>query len=507
MSENPKDPWSLVAELEEAVDRGDADAVRVLLQTGADPEAVEDLDDPTLLMRAAEQGKFEVVKALVEGGADVNAEAEDSDLDGRYGRDVAEAVPGVCALLYAGLNHHDRIYDFLRPRTDSKLQHRVEQILKVVNRLKAPRSNNRGAKVLCDAARRGDLEDIRKKLANAIDVNAQDRSGFTALTSAAAINHREIVAFLLDAGADVDVATNEGVTALHCAKDPQIIQALLGHGADPNRAANYGHRPLHLACGRQWDERQARALVNAGADVNATNESGETPLHLAAEFASAPVVALLLSAGADIGARNERGSTSLELAWGRRDRETALAVVEILREAGAVPPEVRQLVAAAAEGDSDKVRKLVASGIDVDQPESLPADPSLLQTALHAASQAGHIETVRVLLAARADVGATTSECSNSQRSGWTPLRLAAAAGSAEVIRILCDAGADVEANATWAVEMTPLMEAAERGDVKMVEALLAAGADASRTCWGSSAADLASTAGHTDVAALLRKV
>ena len=50
-------------------------------------------------------------------------------------------------------------------------------------------------------------------------------------------------------------------------------------------------------------------------------------------------------------------------------------------------------------------------------------------------------------------------------------------------------------------------MEAAERGDVKMVEALLAAGADTSRTCWGSSAADLASAAGHTDVAALLRKV
>ena len=67
MSENPKDPWSLAAELEEAVDRGDAGAVAALLQAGADPEAVEDLDDPTLLMRAAEQGRIEVVKALVEG--------------------------------------------------------------------------------------------------------------------------------------------------------------------------------------------------------------------------------------------------------------------------------------------------------------------------------------------------------------------------------------------------------------------------------------------------------
>jgi hypothetical protein len=48
-------------------------------------------------------------------------------------------------------------------------------------------------------------------------------------------------------------------------------------------------------------------------------------------------------------------------------------------------------------------------------------------------------------------------------------------------------------------------MEAAKRGDVKTVKTLLAAGADRSRTCWGSSAADLASAAGHTDDAALLR--
>jgi hypothetical protein len=48
-------------------------------------------------------------------------------------------------------------------------------------------------------------------------------------------------------------------------------------------------------------------------------------------------------------------------------------------------------------------------------------------------------------------------------------------------------------------------MEAAERGDVKTVKALLAAGADRSRTCWGNSAADLASAAGHIDAAALLR--
>jgi ankyrin repeat protein len=212
---------------------------------------------------------------------------------------------------------------------------RVEQVLQAAQRLKAPRTINRGAKALCQAALRGDLPEIRNRLAAGTHVNAQDRTGSTALSLSVALGNGEIVAFLLEAGADVGLATNETVFPIHCAKDPAIIEALVARGADPNTADNYGLRPLHYACGRVHNEKQVRALLKAGADVNVADDSRESPLHCAAEFATAEIVELLVNAGADVHARTERGRTALDLASGRRDRQGA-PIVEILRQAGAV---------------------------------------------------------------------------------------------------------------------------------------------------------------------------
>jgi ankyrin repeat protein len=79
----------LVVDLGEAVDCGDAQTVADLIRAGADTEAVEDLNDPTMLMRAAEAGNLDVVRALVEGGANVNARAEDLNLDRLLDADAA----------------------------------------------------------------------------------------------------------------------------------------------------------------------------------------------------------------------------------------------------------------------------------------------------------------------------------------------------------------------------------------------------------------------------------
>ena len=63
--------WGLVFDLAQAVERGDVEAVAELVRNGADTEAVEEPDDPTVLMRAAAAGNLEVVRTLVEAGANI----------------------------------------------------------------------------------------------------------------------------------------------------------------------------------------------------------------------------------------------------------------------------------------------------------------------------------------------------------------------------------------------------------------------------------------------------
>src|SRR3712207_5168927 len=69
-----------------------------------------------------------------------------------------------------------------------------------------------------------------------------------------------------------------------------------------------------LEAAREGDLVSLRALLDAGADVNAADENGYTPLMEAAHAPHPEAVRLLLAAGADLEARNRLGSTALHSA-------------------------------------------------------------------------------------------------------------------------------------------------------------------------------------------------
>jgi ankyrin repeat protein len=71
--------------------------------------------------------------------------------------------------------------------------------------------------------------------------------------------------------------------------------------------------PLHSAVAGNHDDVVA-VLVDAGADVNARQRHGWTPLHGAAQNGSLASVERLLAAGADASARNDDGVDARELA-------------------------------------------------------------------------------------------------------------------------------------------------------------------------------------------------
>lgn len=200
------------------------------------------------------------------------------------------------------------------------------------------------------------------------------------------------------------------------------------------------------------------------------------------------VRALLAEDSSLVAARDEEGVSALLLARYRFDRATTDALL-------AADPEL-DVFEAAALGYVDRLRQRL-----VDSAEAVTAFSPDGFTALHLAAFFGKAEVARLLLEHGARVDVYTRNPFANQ-----PLHAAAAGRHIEVCRILLAAGADV--NATQRGGFTPLHEAAQQGDVEMTELFLSADADPDLvTDAGATAADLASAAGHGDLAQRLREV
>lgn len=117
-------------------------------------------------------------------------------------------------------------------------------------------------------------------------------------------------------------------------------------------------------------------------------------------------------------------------------------------------------------------------------------------TPLHLAAFFGHEEAARLLLEHDADANVVARH----ESLKVTPLHSAAAGAHSSIVRLLLEAGAD--ANARQEGGFAPLHSAAQNGDRESAEALLDSGASAAATTdEGKSAADLATAAGHDDLA------
>lgn len=113
---------------------------------------------------------------------------------------------------------------------------------------------------------------LRLTLVNGADVDAKDSFNGTGLIRAAHRGYADIVAELLAAGIEIDHVNGLGWTALleaiilgqGEADHTRVVQLLLDAGADPNLADNDGVTPLAHARSRSFDA-IAEALVAAGA--------------------------------------------------------------------------------------------------------------------------------------------------------------------------------------------------------------------------------------------------
>jgi ankyrin repeat protein len=131
------------------------------------------------------------------------------------------------------------------------------------------------------------------------------------------------------------------------------------------------------------------------------------------------------------------------------------------------------LFKAATDGDEATVRALLAKGVGVDIRDNLNF-PLWDQTPLMYAAQKGHLQVVKGLLKAGADVSATDWSFATEDTRANQPLHYAASGGNVAIADELVSAGADI--NALNSFGEGPLTVAIRNNQVSMVEALVARG-------------------------------
>jgi ankyrin repeat protein len=256
-----------------AAQNGSAATTRRLLEAGADPNKAL-LAGETPLMVAARAGNAAVVDLLAAKGANVNADATRGQTALMWA--VAQKHPAVVKVLIArGADIHARSDAW--SQVMAVFPHGILDYNRPI-----PHGSDTA---LLFAARVGDLESAKLLVEAGARVDDEDAWGVSATVLAAHSGFADVVAFLLENGADPNAAT-AGFTALHEAimrRDEKMAAALLAHGADAN--ARLGTWTPMRRSSRDWNF--APELV------------GATPLWLAARLAQPNLMRLLIEHRAD----------------------------------------------------------------------------------------------------------------------------------------------------------------------------------------------------------------
>jgi ankyrin repeat protein len=379
-----------------ACTNGDAAVIELLLKAGADVKAAT-TDGATPLMLAAASGSADAVKVVLDHGADVNAK---------------ESAHGQTALMFAAAKNRAAVIELLlKNGADSAVTSTVEKLARPRvdedgNPLPAaPAGGGRGGgggraggglggqargasatimggmTAMLLAAREGNMEAARALLTGGADINQPSASDKTSpLVIAITNGHYDLAKFLLDHGADPNLATVDGLTPLYDAEDTEwaevgwgpnpitlqervtyldLMKALLEHGANPNARLI---KPLWFrptSHNQEWVDKKGatafwraaqssdvaamRLLKEHGADTNLATDEGVTPLMVAAGLGwganatrNVPdswlaAVQYCVELGADLNAKDAYNYTALHGAAYRGENE----VVKFLVQKGA----------------------------------------------------------------------------------------------------------------------------------------------------------------------------
>ncbi|KAJ7049829.1 ankyrin repeat-containing domain protein [Mycena amicta] len=276
---------------------GHLDVVRLLLEYGADVNAQGRLNR-NALQAASEGGHLNIVRLLLEHGADVNAQG------GLYGNSLQAASESAGGHLVRLLLEHGADVNAQGGFYGNALQ---------------------------AASDGGHLDIVRLLLEHGADVNAQGGLCGSSLQAASASGHLDVVRLLLEHGANINMQGGHYGNALQAALAGghlDVVRLLLEHGTDVNAQGGLDRNALQAAsAGGHLD--LVKLLLEHGAQINTPD--GFSALQAASEGGHLDIVRLLLARGTAVRVQGQVRNKPLSAPASRRysdQREVKIAQSE-----------------------------------------------------------------------------------------------------------------------------------------------------------------------------------
>ncbi len=444
-----------------AAGTGNPDLVRVLIEAGADVGAKDDSTWSTPLHMAAMQNNDPaVVELLISSGADVDA----VNKVGRTPLMIAARMGSTQVI--RSLLAHGAATDAEDFRRRSVMCYAAmsgeDAIVRLIYQKGGPALVRDGKpEVLFHAAAEfGSTALADLLLACGVDINLRTAAGFTPLLTASEKGQSNFTQYLIEKGADQNVRTHAGDSFFE----------LTCLGGDARRSAEFftedkkpNYKPsILIRLAMKGHLEVMELLLNHGADANSQMEHGVTPLMATLvdqnrqgdswlpprDDQIAEVVGVLLKHRANPNQANSFRMTPVDYAAAHCDGR----VMKALLAAGGkidtpkAPGKMTPLQQAAGTGRETTVRVLLDAGAD--RGILSPSGEGLL----HLAAGQGNDPVMKVLLELHLPINAT------DRTNGATPLHRATFVNSFECTRLLLEAGANPEAKDSFGV--TPLISA-----------------------------------------------
>jgi ankyrin repeat protein len=277
--------------------RGNQDMVRLLLDRGADPNALDGFKRSPL-EGAIQSRNLGAVTLLVDAGAEFRVDGRHIFTLPRYGDKPLDAAVvnyvlaqgGGAALTARDIHGLSQSYREQPEVFDWFFEHKDEDINTLFWTERS--SNFHYYPLIHLAVMRGHTNVIQTLLDHGTDINlgCEGAGGATPLMFAAAHTKPEVVSLFLSRGADVERQSRFGGNALHSAAQrgmTENVKRLLAENASAafvNATNSLGMTALHVAAASPTSDLSCfTLLVKHGARVDATDRKGETPLDYAKE--------------------------------------------------------------------------------------------------------------------------------------------------------------------------------------------------------------------------------